>query len=91
MIRFGSAKEDITPAHPLEQKLANVSYHILSALSLIFSLSVQHAASQEEMRMQVLRNSQGRHMPLMLQMERKIVSKVSKPVEVHILCVCVCV
>ena len=79
MSRFGSVKEDITPTHPLEQKLANVGCHVLCALCpSISSLFVQHTASQEEMRMQVLRNSQGRHMPLMLQMERKIVSKVGE-------------
>lgn len=33
---------------------------------------------QEAIRMQVLRNTQGRHMPLLLQMERSIVSKVQR-------------
>ena len=29
-VRFASAKDDITPAHPLEESLANVSHYALS-------------------------------------------------------------
>lgn len=57
---FASAKDEITPGHPLETSLAN------------------HAARQEAMRMQVLQNTQGRHMPLIMQMERSIVSKIQR-------------
>lgn len=57
---FASAKEEVAPAHPLEQSVAN------------------YGASQEALRMQVLRSTQGRHMPLRLQMERSIVSKIQR-------------
>ena len=37
--------------------------------------------------MQVMRDTQGRHMPLRLLMERSIVSKVSQPGK-HVWCIC---
>ena len=83
--RFASAKDDITPAHPLEESLANVSHYALSLAvlqiyrSVCVSLSpcIQQAAREEALRMQVMRDTQGRHMPLRLLMERSIVSRVS--------------
>ena len=80
--RFASAKDDITPAHPLEESIANVSHYALSlaryiALCVSLSPCIQQAAREEALRMQVMKDTQGRHMPLRLLMERSIVSRVS--------------
>ena len=71
------------PAHPLEESLANVSHYALSLAVLqichcvCLSPCIQQAAREEALRMQVMRDTQGRHMPLRLLMERSIVSRVS--------------
>ncbi|CAI8017117.1 Proteasome maturation protein [Geodia barretti] len=61
-LRYGysSARDEISPAHPLEHVLAS------------------HAVREEALRMQILRDAQGSGVPLRMQMERSIVSRVQR-------------
>jgi proteasome maturation protein len=58
--RYSSARDEISPAHPLEQVLTS------------------HAVREEALRMQILRDAQGSGVPLRMQMERSIVSRVQR-------------
>ena len=47
-------------------------------LGAVYSISEQFAVNQEALEFQVLRDTQGLHVPFRLQMERKLASRVSK-------------
>ena len=79
--RISTAKNDLHPMHPLESAEANVSL-IFSAkyeLKVIFCVHIatQFAVNREARLFQTLRDTQGLHAPLRLQMERKLTAGVS--------------